>query len=164
MEGIMKDELMNVFLMGLGAVGLTTEKAQELQSELLKKGTEMFEGTTVINEELKHNIKCSLNSDNKINSNEEIINKIRNFSDEEKRELLSMLKEVENVTNMQSMFENQYELDSIGDISKWNVSNVTNMNYMFKDCEMLVCDVSDWKFNKNVTMNSFNHRAKFVKL
>ena len=92
----MKDELMNVFLMGLGAVGLTTEKAQELQSELLKKGTEMFEGTTVINEELKHNIKCSLNSDNKINSNEEIINKIRNFSDEEERELLSMLKEVEN--------------------------------------------------------------------
>ena len=72
--------------------------------------------------------------------------------------------DVSNVTNMQSMFENQYELDSIGDISKWNVSNVTNMNYMFKDCEMLVCDVSDWKFNKNVTMNSFNHRAKFVKL
>ena len=91
---------MNVFLMGLGAVGLTTEKAQELQSELLKKGTEMFEGTTVINEELKHNIKSSL-SNNKINNNivnenENIINKINNLSDEEKRELLRILKEVEN--------------------------------------------------------------------
>lgn len=72
--------------------------------------------------------------------------------------------DVSNVTNMQSMFENQYELDSIGDVSKWNVSNVTNMNYMFKDCEMLVCDISDWKLNKNVTMNSFNHRAKFISI
>ena len=72
--------------------------------------------------------------------------------------------DVSGVTNMESMFENQYELESIGDVSKWNVSNVTNMNSMFKDCEMLVCDISDWKFNKNVNMNRFTHRAKFVKL
>ena len=72
--------------------------------------------------------------------------------------------DVSKVTNMESMFENQYELDSIGDVSKWNVSNVTNMNFMFKDCEMLVCDISDWKFNKNVTMDRFTHRAKFISL
>lgn len=72
--------------------------------------------------------------------------------------------DVSNVTNMESMFENQYELDSIGDVSKWNVSNVTNMNFMFKDCEMLVCDVSDWKFNRNANMNGFDRGAKFISL
>lgn len=38
--------------------------------------------------------------------------------------------DVSNVTNMQSMFEGSY---FNGDISLWNVSNVTNMSCMFKD-------------------------------
>ena len=90
----MKDELTNIFLMGLGAVGLTTEKAQELQNELLKKGTEMMEGSTIKNEKLRHNIKNSLSET--INNEEDIVDKIKNLSDEEKCELLRMLKEVEN--------------------------------------------------------------------
>ena len=34
----MKDELKNVLLMGLGAISLTGEKANELKKELLEKG------------------------------------------------------------------------------------------------------------------------------
>lgn len=31
-----------------------------------------------------------------------------------------------------------------GDISKWDVSNVDNMLYIFKDCASLTCDISNW--------------------
>lgn len=31
-----------------------------------------------------------------------------------------------------------------GDISKWDVSNVENMMYIFKDCSSLTCDISNW--------------------
>jgi len=56
----------------------------------------MFEGSNVINEELKHNIKNSLSNEEKTVSNDEIIDKIRNLNDEDKKELLRILKEVEN--------------------------------------------------------------------
>ena len=35
-----------------------------------------------------------------------------------------------------------------GDISKWDVSNVTNMFYTFKDCSSLTCDISNWDTSK----------------
>ena len=35
-----------------------------------------------------------------------------------------------------------------GDISKWDVSNVTNMFYTFKDCSALTCDISKWDTSK----------------
>ena len=97
----MKDELMNIFLMGLGAVGMTTEKAKELQEELLKKGTEMYDSGKVANEELKHNLKDKLEDNitiivNKKDdiSNDDIIKKINSLSKEEKCELLKLLEGV----------------------------------------------------------------------
>ncbi len=36
-----------------------------------------------------------------------------------------------------------------GDISKWDVSSVTNMMYTFKGCQSLTCDISNWD-TKNV--------------
>ena len=41
--------------------------------------------------------------------------------------------DVSNVTNMDSMFHDAESFN--GDLSKWNVSNVTNMNDMFRDAE-----------------------------
>ena len=39
----MKEDFKNIILMGLGAMSLTTEKAQEMKKELLKKGEEVYE-------------------------------------------------------------------------------------------------------------------------
>lgn len=55
--------------------------------------------------------------------------------------------DVSNITNMNWMFYNCSNLKSIGDISNWNVSNVKYMGNMFRSCYMLesVGDLSDWK-------------------
>ena len=36
------------------------------------------------------------------------------------------------------------ELKSVGDISKWDVSKVTDMNSMFYSCESFNQDISGW--------------------
>ena len=51
---------------------------------------------------------------------------------------------VSNVTNMAYMFFNCEKLESIVDISSWDVSKVTNMAYMFTGCTNLNQDISDW--------------------
>ncbi len=51
--------------------------------------------------------------------------------------------DVSNVTNMQDIFKNS---KFNGNISNWNVSNVTNMNKMFTDSEFNG-DISKWDIN-----------------
>ena len=58
--------------------------------------------------------------------------------------------DVSNVTNMNGMFYECNELEFIGDISKWNVSNVTNMTHMFNGCNNFNQDISEWDVS-NVT-------------
>ena len=94
----MKDELKNIFLMGLGAMSMTNDKAQELKKELLQKGEEMLEKGKVKNEELKHNIKEKMKENVTViveedDSKEKIAEKIKSMSKEEKTELLNLLKE-----------------------------------------------------------------------
>ena len=94
----MKEELRNILLMGLGAMSMTNDKAQELKQELLKKGEEMLEAGKVANEELKHNIKETLKENVTIIveddlSKEKLHEKVRTLSKEEKEELLKILKE-----------------------------------------------------------------------
>lgn len=72
--------------------------------------------------------------------------------------------DVSRVKNMESMFENQYELESIGDVSKWDVSNVENFNFMFKGCNYLECDITNWKMSKAKEVKQMLNGAKFVKL
>ena len=52
--------------------------------------------------------------------------------------------DVSNITSMQFMFYECYELESIGDLSNWNVSNVTDMRYMFDGCKSFNQDISEW--------------------
>ena len=61
---------------------------------------------------------------------------------------------VSNVTDMHYMFDSCYELESVGDISKWDVSNVTNMNRMFAFCKKFNQDLSSWDVS-NVTDMQF---------
>ncbi len=51
------DELKKVFLAGVGAMAVTLEKSQELIEELVEKGELTIEQGKVLNEELKHNVK-----------------------------------------------------------------------------------------------------------
>ena len=94
----MKEELKNIFLMGLGAMSMTNDKATELKKELLQKGEEMLEAGKVANEELKHNLKEKMKENVSVvvkeeASKEKIKETIKNLSKEEKQELLNLLKE-----------------------------------------------------------------------
>ena len=40
------------------------------------------------------------------------------------------------------------------DVSKWDVSNVTNMNHMFFYCKNFDCDLSNWDVSNVTDMNS----------
>lgn len=46
------------------------------------------------------------------------------------------------VTKMNSLFDQE---DFEGDVSLWDVSGVTNMEYMFYKCEHFNCDLSKWE-------------------
>ena len=57
---------------------------------------------------------------------------------------------------MYSIFKSCKQLKSIGDISKWNVSKVKYMSYMFYGCEQLksIGDLSKWNVSKVKYMNN----------
>ena len=56
--------------------------------------------------------------------------------------------DVSNVTNMRAMFNETYTFNQ--DISDWDVSNVTNMSYMFSVTDSFNQDISNWDVS-NVT-------------
>jgi len=95
----MKEELKNVILMGLGVMSLTNEKAKELKEELIKKGSELYEKGKVANEELKHNIEEKIKEnvtvvyEKKEVTKEDILDKIKDMTPEEKKEIMAFLKE-----------------------------------------------------------------------
>ena len=60
--------------------------------------------------------------------------------------------DVSNVTNMYGMFLNCYKFNQ--DISSWDVSNVTDMSGMFYICKKFNQDISKWNVS-NVTNMSF---------
>lgn len=97
-----KEDLKEVLLMGLGAVSLTGDKAKELKSELLERGKELYGAGQIKNEELKHTLKEKLKDNVTViyeskSSKEDIIEAIKNMSDEEKKEIKKYL----NVKNEQ---------------------------------------------------------------
>ena len=62
--------------------------------------------------------------------------------------------DVSNATNMAYMFYMCKELESVGNISGWDVSNVTNMIGMFYESRSFNQDISKWDVS-NVTSMSF---------
>lgn len=82
--------------MGLGAISLTGEKATELKKELLEKGESLYKEGAIKNEELKRDIKEKIKENATIEytsvTKEDIIDIIKNMSDEEKTEISNLLK------------------------------------------------------------------------
>lgn len=92
----MKENIKNVLLMGLGAISLTGEKANELKKELLEKGEALYKEGSIKNEELKRDFKDKIKENTNIKittaSKEDIVEIINNLSDEEKEEISNLLK------------------------------------------------------------------------
>lgn len=88
----MKENLKEIILMGLGAISLTGEKAVELKKELMEKGEALYKEGSIKNEELKRNIKESLNIEVAEVDKEDIVDIINNLSEEEKAEIEELLK------------------------------------------------------------------------
>ena len=57
---------------------------------------------------------------------------------------------------MDDMFRECVLLESIGDLSNWNVSNVENISRMFYNCKQLksVGDLSNWNVSNVKYMNN----------
>ena len=66
------------------------------------------------------------------------------------------LKGSNNITDMSYMFSQCESLYSLPDISKWNISNVNNISYMFNGCKSLplLPDISRWN-TSNISDMSF---------
>ena len=68
--------------------------------------------------------------------------------------------DVSNVVNMDSMFCGEYEFNQ--DISNWDVSNVTNMEYMFCGAEKFNQPIGKWNVsNVKIFTNMFNWAESF---
>ena len=77
--------------------------------------------------------------------------------------------DVSNVTDMSFVFCARalntkclgFEYDDINpNISKWDVSNVVNMEHMFFFCERFNCDISEWDVSKVENMYAMFYRCK----
>ena len=76
------------------------------------------------------------------------------FSQQKERSVLKPLT-INSATNTSYMFAYCNKLTKIYDIEKWNVSNVTTMEYMFNGCTNLKeLDLSNWNTSKVTNMNS----------
>ena len=66
------------------------------------------------------------------------------------------LKGIKQITDISFMFSDCNKLSSLSDISKWNTSNITNMSYLFNFCESLssLPDISNWNTSKVTGMSS----------
>ena len=53
----MNDDLKKIFLAGVGAIAVTSEKSKQMVDELVKKGELTLEQGKTLNEELKRNMK-----------------------------------------------------------------------------------------------------------
>lgn len=76
------DNIKKVILAGIGAVAVTAEKSKDLLDEMVEKGELTVEQGKVLNEELKHNIKKTV---------QEKMNNVKPESEESLQDMVSRL-------------------------------------------------------------------------
>ena len=67
--------------------------------------------------------------------------------------------DVSNVENMDSMFKGCINLEEIIGIEKWDVSNVENMEDMFCECKLFNQDISGWDVSNVKNMEDMFYRC-----
>ena len=67
--------------------------------------------------------------------------------------------DVSNVDNMDSMFKGCINLEEIIGIEKWDVSNVENMEDMFYECKLFNQDISKWNMSKVTNISGIFYRC-----
>ena len=94
----MKETLENIMLMGLGAMAMTSGKAKDLKEGLLKERKQAYKEGEALNEELKHKINEKMKESVTISvkkteiTKDDIINEIDKLSEEEKKEILKVIR------------------------------------------------------------------------
>ena len=87
---------------------------------------------------------------------EELISNIKELFDKGETDLNSI--DTSEIIDMASLFDSYInkipEIKFNFDISKWDVSNVTNMESMFFNCKKFDCDLSKWNVSKVKNMHS----------
>ena len=74
---------------------------------------------------------------------EELIDNIQELFDKGQTNLNCI--DTSNITDMSNLFKYLYaNIENNFDVSNWNVSNVTDMSYMFHGCKNFDCDLSNW--------------------
>lgn len=106
----MRENLKEIILMGLGAISMTGEKAVELKKELLERGANVYVEGAIKNEELKREIKEKIKENTNIQytsvTQDDLVDIINSFSDEEKEKITELLK---NKTNTSTAEQNKKE-------------------------------------------------------
>ena len=105
-------------------IGMTSEKSKELREELLKKGSELYEKGKVANEELKHNIEAKMKEnitvvyETKDVTKDDILAKVKDMSDEDKKELLNIVANYRNDKKLKKQLLNYdgFKTNSINDL------------------------------------------------
>jgi len=109
---------------------------------------------TYITEKLHINDEVEVKKVNKVEykyhpkNNDELINLLKQLLKERGKDADLNDVDVSAITDMSDLFyrlSEKYncEIENI-EISQWDVSNVTNMESMFKNCDKFNCDISDW--------------------
>ena len=101
MNSVFGDDLKKIFLAGLGAVAVTSEKSKQIVDDLVKKGELTLDQGKTLNEELKHNIKDKVKEHVTVTVNqpadiESIKKAVGNLSGKELEELKAEISRVEN--------------------------------------------------------------------
>lgn len=132
----MKNDLKEILYMGLGAISLTGEKANELKKELLEKGEALYNEGSIKNEELKRNIKEKIKENTNIEyaklSKDDLIDIIKDLDDDEKKEILN---ELNNKNNNCENNEEKKESNKNCDCKNNEEKNESNKNCDCKNNE-----------------------------
>lgn len=98
MEGL-GEGIKKILLAGIGTAAVTAEKSKELLEEMVKKGELTVEQGKVLNEELKHNIKKTVQENvdakERADSSDKLDELIGQMSEEQLRKLKEKLQEME---------------------------------------------------------------------
>lgn len=86
---------------------------------------------------------------------EELTETICNLAEVDDYEAINDI-DVSKVTNMKGLFSNLKTVIDMSrvDVSKWDVSNVTDFSEMFLECEDFNCDLSKWNVSKGADFSS----------